>query len=63
MAHIYSDDPTVPTRTHVRIDRYLVDRDTLLRIKMPARGGQAVRIVPAAGSETYPAYPSSEKAK
>ena len=30
-------------------------------MKMPARGGQAVRIVPAAGGETYPAYASGAK--
>jgi alpha-glucosidase len=47
IAHIYSDDPTVTTRTHVRIERFLVDRDTVLKISVSAKGGQAFRIVPA----------------
>ncbi|MCL5279089.1 MAG: glycoside hydrolase family 97 protein [Planctomycetes bacterium] len=46
-AHIYSDDPTVSTRTHVKIEQRLVDRSMVLRIAMPARGGQAIRLVPA----------------
>jgi alpha-glucosidase len=45
-AYIYSDDPTVPTRTYVKIERRLVDRSTVLQIAMPARGGQAIRFVP-----------------
>ena len=45
-AYIYSDDPTVATRTHVRIDRLTVDRCTVLKVAMPARGGQAIRLVP-----------------
>ncbi len=45
-AHIYSDDPAVPTRTHVKIERLPVDRGTILKMALPARGGQAVRIVP-----------------
>jgi len=44
-AHIYSDDPAVPTRTHVRIDRRPVQSSETLTISMPANGGQAVRIV------------------
>jgi alpha-glucosidase len=45
-AHIYSDDPNVPTRTHVRIDRRMVDSGTVLKMALPARGGQAIRFVP-----------------
>jgi alpha-glucosidase len=56
VAHIYSDDPAIPTRTHVRIDRYLVDAKAVLAISMPARGGQAIHLVPAAGSETFRIY-------
>ncbi len=52
-AHIYSDDPTVPSRTHVRTDRRLVDRNTILTIKMPARGGQAIRISPSMGGTEF----------
>ncbi|MBW8041878.1 MAG: glycoside hydrolase family 97 protein [Planctomycetes bacterium] len=47
IAHIYSDDKAVPTRTHVRIERFAVDRDTALKMAVSAKGGQAVRIVPA----------------
>ena len=49
VAHVYSDDPTVKTRTHVRIRRFLVGSDTVLKAEMTAKGGQAVRITPAAG--------------
>jgi len=45
-AHIYRDDPAVPTRTHVRIDRLAVGRDTVLKVALPARGGEAIRIEP-----------------
>jgi len=47
LAHIYSDDPAVPTRTHVRIDRQPVDATTVLKAELSAQGGQAIRIVPA----------------
>ncbi len=46
-ASIYSDDPTVPTRTHVKIEQRSIDRSTVLRMTLPARGGQAIRLVPA----------------
>jgi alpha-glucosidase len=46
-AHIYSDDPTVETRTHVRVDRQSVDADTVWEISLAPRCGQAIRIVPA----------------
>ena len=45
-AHVYADDPQVPTRTHVRIDRLDVTRDTVLKMAVSAQGGQAVRLVP-----------------
>jgi alpha-glucosidase len=45
-AHVYSHDPSVPTRTHVRIDRLPVDSTTVLKAPMSAQGGQAIRIVP-----------------
>ncbi|OQW97429.1 MAG: hypothetical protein BWK77_01735 [Verrucomicrobia bacterium A1] len=47
-AHIYSDDPAAATRTRVRIDRRPVTSATTLRIDLPARGGQAIRIAPDA---------------
>ena len=56
VAHIYSDDPSVSTRTHVRIDRFAVDRDTVLKMTASAQGGQAVRIVPAKTGDDYPKY-------
>jgi len=43
-AHIYSHDQSVPTRTHVRIERDEVTANTTLRVKLIARGGQAVWI-------------------
>lgn len=46
-ARIYSDDPAVPTRTHVRIDRRRVTSETVLVMEMSAQGGQAVRLIPA----------------
>ena len=45
-AHLYEDDSTVATRTHVRLEQCPVDRETVLQVVLPARGGQAVRIVP-----------------
>jgi alpha-glucosidase len=51
LAHLYCDDPTVTTRTHVKIERLTVDRGTVLKVVMPARGGQAIRLVPAVQRE------------
>jgi alpha-glucosidase len=45
-AHVYSHDPAVPTRTHVRIDRLEVHADTVLKVPLSAQGGQAMRIEP-----------------
>jgi alpha-glucosidase len=57
VTHVYWDDETVETRTHVKIERYLVDCKTVLTARVSAKGGQAVRLVPAAGDEAYPRYP------
>jgi alpha-glucosidase len=59
IAHIYSDDPAVPTRTHVKISRYIVDSSTILDVELPARYGQAIRIVPSSTEDIgkYPEYP------
>jgi alpha-glucosidase len=46
-SHIYSDDPAVPTRTHVKISRYIVESSSVLKFDIPPRGGQAIRIHPA----------------
>ena len=58
IAHIYTDDPAVPTRTHVKIGRYIVDSSDILNAELPARGGQAIRIVPATDKDvrTYSEY-------
>ncbi len=56
VAHIYVDDPDVPTRTHVRIDRFTVDNETVLKMAASEKGGQAVRIVPATDADDYPSY-------
>ncbi|UCD51797.1 MAG: glycoside hydrolase family 97 N-terminal domain-containing protein [Phycisphaerales bacterium] len=56
VAHIYSDDPAIATRTHVRIDRFTVDRDTVLTMSASVQGGQAVRIVPARIDDRFPEY-------
>ncbi|MEQ8208374.1 MAG: glycoside hydrolase family 97 N-terminal domain-containing protein [Lacipirellulaceae bacterium] len=47
IAHVYSHDPSLQTRTHVRIERLEVDQESTLPIKLIANSGQAVRIVPA----------------
>ena len=46
LAHIYSDDPKIETRTHVRIERMTVNSETILKAAMDSQGGMAVRIVP-----------------
>ena len=51
IAHIYSDAPSVPTRTHVKIEHFLVDRETVLRMAVSANGGQALRIFPASDED------------
>jgi alpha-glucosidase len=54
VAHVYSDDPTVETRTHVKIGRFLVNPDTVLNATMSSKGGLAIRIVPATAKDTFP---------
>jgi alpha-glucosidase len=63
VAHIYSDDPTLQTRTHVKIDRYLVNSSSILNVELPARCGQAIRIVPATAEDIsrYSRYPQKAK--
>ena len=45
-AHVYSDDPQMATRTHVRIDRLPVDSRMSLDIELAPRCGQAIRLAP-----------------
>jgi alpha-glucosidase len=63
VAHIYSDNPAVPTRTHVKIVRCIVDSSSILNVKVAPHGGQAMRIVPATMDDlnTYPKYQDSTK--
>lgn len=41
-AHIYSDDPTVPTATKVRVSEKMVDAKVVLSVKLSPSGGQAI---------------------
>jgi alpha-glucosidase len=45
-AFIYSDDPSVNTRTHVRIENKIVDNQSVLEHDLKPNNGLAVRIVP-----------------
>jgi alpha-glucosidase len=45
--NVYSQDPSVPTRTQVRIDRSVVDTNMTLTMTLGASGGEAVRLLPA----------------
>lgn len=45
-AHIYSDDPAVPTRTQVKIERKPAEQGTTLPLKAANNGGVAVWIAP-----------------
>ncbi len=51
IAHIYSDDPAIKTRTHVKISRRLVDSSSVLKVELSLRGGQAIRIHPATAKD------------
>ena len=44
---IYSDDPSVRTRTHVRIDRIEIDRNTVYPAELGSNKGIAMHILPA----------------
>ena len=45
--NVYSEDPSVPTRTHVRIDRLLVDSAGMLTMTLDGSRGEAIRLLPA----------------
>lgn len=49
IAHIYSDDDSVPTRTHVAVKTLMVNSLTTLEISLKSAGGQAMWITPARG--------------
>jgi hypothetical protein len=50
-AHIYSDNKSISTRTHVAVATCAVNSSTTLEVALPAAGGQAVWITPAAPEE------------
>lgn len=43
-ANIYSDDPSVNTRTHVAVNNIEVSSKTILKIKLEPSGGEAIHI-------------------
>jgi alpha-glucosidase len=47
VAHLYTDDPTVPTKTQVRVSTKTVKGGQSLEMKLLPRGGQAVWLTPA----------------
>lgn len=53
IAHIYSDNDSVPTRTHVAVETCPVDSLTTLDVPLQAAGGQAVWITPLQNKEIH----------
>jgi alpha-glucosidase len=51
VAHIYSDDPDVSTRTHVKTSRWIVDSSSVLKVALRTRCGQAIRMHPATADD------------
>ena len=43
-AHVYSDDPSLPTRTHVAVTKHMVNSETTLEVPVRPGGGQAIWI-------------------
>ena len=56
VAHIYSDDPAAPGRTHVKIERFRVTAATTLQAALIMNGGCAIRLVPATAADKVPDY-------
>jgi alpha-glucosidase len=48
VAHIYSDDEHQPTRTKVRIDRMIVNSETVIKVLLKGNDGQAMRFIETA---------------
>jgi alpha-glucosidase len=46
MMYMYRDDPTVATRTHVRMEKRKISSDDIIKVKLQASGGVALRFVP-----------------
>lgn len=51
VAHIYTDDEKMETRTQVRVTRLIVDASTVLRFRLQPSGGCAVHFTPASKEE------------
>jgi alpha-glucosidase len=45
-ATVYSDDPAINTRTHIRIQKMKVNSETGMNLDLNASGGQAIHIIP-----------------
>ncbi len=56
VAHIYSDDPALKTRTNVKIERFRVTAATTLKAALIKNGGCAIRLVPATAADQLPDY-------
>ena len=50
------DDPTLKTRTNVKIERVRVTAATTLKAALIKNGGYAIRLVPATDADKFPAY-------
>ncbi len=46
MAKVYTDDETIQTRTHVKIEELELDRKSILNLKVKANNGFAMQIIP-----------------
>jgi hypothetical protein len=53
VAQIYSDNNSVPSRTHIAVETRVVNSLTTLDVPLPAAGGQAVWITPASPEESH----------
>ncbi|WP_257666298.1 glycoside hydrolase family 97 protein [Parapedobacter tibetensis] len=51
VAHSYTDDEQVPTKTQVKVTRMLVDRQSTLEFQLKASGGCAVYLTPASEND------------
>ncbi|ADY54278.1 Glycoside hydrolase 97 [Pseudopedobacter saltans DSM 12145] len=47
VAHIYTDDENINTRTKVKVTRLIVDKTVQLQFTLKASGGSAIHLVPA----------------
>jgi len=58
VAHIYTDDDAVNTKTKVKVTRLIVDRESILNFDLKPSGGCAVHLVPATQEDLkkYKAY-------